>query len=201
MMLPDGGLMLKGEEMMKQLVSDFVSWAASSWGHVFIIIAVVLFAPTAVTLIWKVLFGYHAQMKREAKDIWKRVQKTASDRDVFILLRAMEPFAFEELVVRSLRKHGYRAWHGSRYTGDRGIDGWVRFSHEKHPIQDKRYSGAINPQHVREFSRLCCSRGVTGLFIHTGTTGNASRDAAVNVRIISGRLLIDLVRKDCPFEL
>ena len=186
---------------LRIVFDSFMSWLSASTVNIFILLGIAVAAPTLLTLLWKALFGYHARMRREAKDIWRRIQKTASDRDVFILLRAMEPFAFEELVVRSLRKHGYRAWHGSRYTGDGGIDGWVRFSHEKHPIQDKRYSGAINPQHVREFSRLCCSRGVTGLFIHTGTTGNASRDAAVNVRIISGRLLIDLVRKDCPFEL
>lgn len=186
---------------LRTVFDSFISWFSASTVNIFILLGIAVAAPTLLALLWKALFGYHARMRREAKDIWRRVQKTASDRDVFILLRAMEPFAFEELVVRSLRKHGYRAWHGSRYTGDGGIDGWVRFSHEKHPIQDKRYSGAINPQHVREFSRLCCSRGVTGLFIHTGTTGSASRDAAVNVRIISGRLLIDLVRKDCPFEL
>lgn len=186
---------------LRIVFDSFMSWLSASMINIFILLGIAVAAPTLLALLWKALFGYHARMRREAKDIWRRIQKTASDRDVFILLRAMEPFAFEELVVRSLRKHGYRAWHGSRYTGDGGIDGWVRFSHEKHPIQDKRYSGAINPQHVREFSRLCCSRGVTGLFIHTGTTGNASRDAAVNVRIISGRLLIDLVRKDCPFEL
>lgn len=186
---------------LRIVFDSFMSWLSASTVNIFILLGIAVATPTLLTLLWKALFGYHARMRREAKDIWRRIQKTASDRDVFILLRAMEPFAFEELVVRSLRKHGYRAWHGSRYTGDGGIDGWVRFSHEKHPIQDKRYSGAINPQHVREFSRLCCSRGVTGLFIHTGTTGNASRDAAVNVRIISGRLLIDLVRKDCPFEL
>ena len=186
---------------LRTVFDSFISWLSASTVNIFILLGIAVAAPTLLALLWKELFGYHARMRREAKDIWRRIQKTASDRDVFILLRAMEPFAFEELVVRSLRKHGYRAWHGSRYTGDGGIDGWVRFGHEKHPIQDKRYSGAINPQHVREFSRLCCSRGVTGLFIHTGTTGNASRDAAVNVRIISGRLLIDLVRKDCPFEL
>lgn len=186
---------------LRTVFDSFILWLSASTVNLFILLGIAVAAPTLLALLWKILFGYHARMRREAKDIWRRIQKTASDRDVFILLRAMEPFAFEELVVRSLRKHGYRAWHGSRYTGDGGIDGWVRFGHEKHPIQDKRYSGAINPQHVREFSRLCCSRGVTGLFIHTGTTGNASRDAAVNVRIISGRLLVDLVRKDCPFEL
>lgn len=186
---------------LRTVFDSFILWLSASTANIFILLGIAVMAPMLLALIWKALFGYHARMRREAKDIWRRIQKTASDRDVFILLRAMEPFAFEELVVRSLRKHGYRAWHGSRYTGDGGIDGWVRFGHEKHPIQDKRYSGAINPQHVREFSRLCCSRGVTGLFIHTGTTGNASRDAAVNVRIISGRLLIDLVRKDSPFEL
>lgn len=186
---------------LRTVFDSFISWLSASTVNIFILLGIAVAGPTLLALIWKALFGYHARMRREAKDIWRRIQKTASDRDVFILLRAMEPFAFEEIVVRSLRKHGYRAWHGSRYTGDGGIDGWVRFSHEKHPIQDKRYSGAINPQHVREFSRLCCGMGITGLFIHTGTTGNASRDAAVNVRIISGRLLIDLVRKDCPFEL
>lgn len=186
---------------LRTVFDSFISWLSASTVNIFILLGIAVAAPTLLALLGKELFGYHARMRREAKDIWRRIQKTASDRDVFILLRAMEPFAFEELVVRSLRKHGYRAWHGSRYTGDGGIDGWVRFGHEKHPIQDKRYSGAINPHHVREFSRLCCSRGVTGLFIHTGMTGNASRDAAVNVRIISGRLLLDLVRKDCPFEL
>lgn len=185
----------------EDMLDTIIAWLSASWVNVFVVIAVVLLAPTVITLLWKAVFGYHAQMRREAKAVWKRIQKTPSDRDVYILLRAMPPFAFEELVVRSLRKHGYRAWHGSRYTGDGGIDGWVRFGHEKHPIQDKRYAGAINPQHVRDFSRLCQGMGAIGLFVHTGTTEEASRNAAQFVRIISGKNLMDLVRKNRPFDL
>lgn len=178
-----------------------MSWLSASTVNIFVLLGAVVAAPTLLALLWKALFGYHARMRREAKRLWKRIQDTPSDREVFLLVRALPPFAFEELVVLALRKHGYRAWHGSRYTGDGGIDGWVRFGHEKHPIQDKRYSGAINPQHVRDFSRLCSGLGTIGLFIHTGTTGASSWNAAVNVRIISGRLLMDLLRKEQDFVL
>ena len=187
--------------MVRGFLDAVVGWLSASWVNALILMAAVLLAPTVATLLWKALFGFHAQMKREARSVWKRIQETPSDSDVYILLRTMHPFAFEELVVRSLRKHGYRAWHGSRYTGDGGIDGWVRFGHEKHPIQDKRYAGSINPQHVRDFSRLCQSMGAIGLFVHTGTTGEASRNAAQFIRIISGKRLMDLVRENRPFEL
>lgn len=189
------------EDMVRGFLDAVVGWLSASWVNALILMAAVLLAPTVATLLWKALFGFHAQMRREARSVWKRIQEMPSDSDVYILLRTMHPFAFEELVVLSFRRNGYIAWHGPRYTGDGGVDGWVRFGGEKHPIQDKRYSGTMNPRHVRDFSRLCQGMGATGLFVHTGTTGEASRNAAQFVRIISGRDLIGLVRKDRPFLL
>lgn len=186
---------------LRNVFSSFLSWLSASAVNVFILLGAIIAVPAFAAFLWKALFGYHARMKREARRLWKKIQDTPSDRDVFLLVRALPPFAFEELVVLALRKHGYRAWHGPRYTGDGGIDGWVRYGREKHPIQDKRYSGAINPRHVRDFSHICGGLGTTGLFVHTGTTGTSSWSAAANVRIISGRLLMGLLRKDRDFVL
>jgi restriction system protein len=81
------------------------------------------------------------------------------------------------------------------------VDGEVVIDGVGFLIQAKRYREAIRPEHVRAFTELCTARRCPGLFIHTGRTGNMSREAvhsAPFVTIISGRTLLALLTgADC----
>lgn len=107
-------------------------------------------------------------------------------------LRKIDPLVFEELVLTALKDLGAKIKRNTRYTGDGGIDGSFKLNGYKWLVQAKRYSGAINPQHILEFSEVC--NGHKGLFVHTGRTGKKSKDAlSPNISIISGDRLVGLV--------
>ncbi|RSU55306.1 restriction endonuclease [Sphingobium yanoikuyae] len=115
---------------------------------------------------------------------------------LYARLRAMDPLAFEELLLESFERRGHKVMRNRRYTGDGGIDGQVMIDGATWLIQAKRYAGAIRPEHVVAFDMLCQSRRCGGLFIHTGRTGPRSRLSVSHsgaVRIISGRTLLALL--------
>lgn len=115
---------------------------------------------------------------------------------LYARLRAMDSLAFEEMVLESFQRRGFKVIRNHRYTGDGGIDGQVVIDGATWMIQAKRYAGAIRPDHVVAFDTLCQSRGCRGLFIQTGRTGPRSRKAVRHsgaVRINSGRELPGLL--------
>lgn len=115
---------------------------------------------------------------------------------IYARLRAMDPLAFEELLLESLERRGHRVVRNRRYTGDGGIDGKVLIAGQIWLIQAKRYASAIRPEHVEAFSQLCRAKGVSGLFVHTGRTGGSSSrflDANPHVELISGERLLALI--------
>jgi restriction system protein len=115
----------------------------------------------------------------------------------------MDPLAFEELLLEAFEQRGHRVVRNRRYTGDGGVDGEVIINGERFLVQAKRYRETIRPEHVSDFIALCSSRGRRGLFIHTGRTGGASRDALADiscVKIISGKNLLALLT-GAPFPL
>ncbi|MBN6739615.1 restriction endonuclease [Acidithiobacillus sp. MC6.1] len=120
----------------------------------------------------------------------------------FGYLRHMDPLVFEELVLELYLLQGFRIRRGTRYSGDGGIDGWVKVPPSQNaspvwtPIQCKRYASAINPQHVADFSDLLSRhKKHFGLFVHTGRTGERSRaHAQGSVRFVSGDRLLQLLK-------
>jgi restriction system protein len=122
---------------------------------------------------------------------------------LYARLRAMDPLAFEELLLEAFELRGHRVVRNRRYTGDGGVDGEVVISGTRFLIQAKRYRDTIRPDHVRAFADLCTARGRRGLFIHTGRTGGSSRtilDGCASVEVISGRTLLALLT-GAPFDL
>lgn len=144
----------------------------------------------------------HRWRRRQARAMATQLQ--GRDRDqpaqlIFARLRAMDPLAFEELLLECFERRGLKIWRNRRYTGDGGIDGRIVIGGETVLIQAKRYASAIRPEHVAAFVALCRSRRCRGLFIHTGRTGPQSRrfladDASVS--IVSGAYLVALLRGD-----
>lgn len=111
-------------------------------------------------------------------------------------LRKINPFAFEELLLNAFEARKIPIKRNKRYTNDGGIDGQVCLNNQWVLIQAKRYSKAINPDHVREFIQLCAREQKNGLFVHTGRTGEKSKECISNVatvQLISGELLLQLI--------
>lgn len=115
---------------------------------------------------------------------------------IYARLRAMDPLAFEELLLERFERRGCKVVRNQHYTGDGGIDGQVVIDGVVWLIQAKRYAGSIRPDYVAAFEQLCRTRGQRGFFIHTGRTGPQSRSAVANgsaVYILSGRSLLALL--------
>lgn len=117
----------------------------------------------------------------------------------FSYLRKVDPFVFEELVMSALQSSGYRVKRSTRYTGDGGIDGECWIENARHLVQIKRYRQHIQAKHVADFTDLCLSRNVKGLFVHSGRTGEKSwAHGRRDIDIISGQRLLALLGTDPP---
>lgn len=147
----------------------------------------------------------HRWRRRQARTMCRQLH--GPDRDqpatlIYARLRAMDPLAFEELLLEAFEHRGHRVIRNRRYTGDGGVDGEVIINGERFLVQAKRYRETIRPEHVGDFLAICSSRGRRGFFIHTGRTGGASREALADktcVEIISGKTLLALLTGG-PFQ-
>ena len=112
-------------------------------------------------------------------------------------LRKIDPFVFEELLLTSFERIGYKIKRNKKYTGDGGADGIVfDQKKQKYLIQAKRYSNYINAAHIKEFEILVKKKKCKGFFIHTGKTGgktykNINKEL---ITIISGDRLLNLIQ-------
>lgn len=137
---------------------------------------------------WRVKSSYRAL---------KQLNKMESPVHKFAYLRKVDPFVFEEMILSSLKKAGFKIKRNKKYTGDGGVDGKIYIDGRLILIQAKRYANHIDPKHVREFSALCHSHKSSGLFVHTGKTGAKSLGSAgSNVVIISGQKLLSMLDGD-----
>lgn len=116
----------------------------------------------------------------------------------FGYLRKIDPFTFEEMILTALEREGHKITRNKRYTGDGGLDGRVEINGVKFLVQAKRYTSHINPKDVSKFVTLCTRHKRSGLFVHTGKTGPASKVAirSSNVQLISGEKLLLLLDDD-----
>lgn len=163
-----------------------------------------LAAILAIGVIWRTaqVPVRHRWRRRQARVMADQLQ--GRDRDqpfhlVYGRLRAMDPLAFEELLLECFERRGVSVARNRRYTGDGGVDGRLFLRGEIILIQAKRYAGAIRPEHVGDFVALCRAHRCRGLFIHTGRTGPASREQIAGhavVTIVSGSELIALLKGD-----
>jgi restriction system protein len=158
-----------------------------------------VFVVTSLLLwMYDFLFSKHEKYRRMAKRQYRRIQAVINTPpDAFHIMRKMNPLVFEELVVYAIsRKRHWKAWHGDRYSGDGGIDGYARYRGRKYYIQDKRYSGVINPQHVKSFAAILSRDRVMGIFVHTGRTGKGSQETRSGRMVfVSGNRLLELMDK------
>lgn len=177
-------------------------------------------------LVWAVVFilvnairvrkrTKHQANYRAAKRIYRKInniyqshlppERRESNR-MWILsyLRKIDPFVFEELILYSMKKKGFKVRRNKRYTGDGGIDGRVRYKGEKFLMQAKRYSDHIDPRHIQDFIRVCRGEKKRGFFVHTGKTGEASKEIIrknPQIILLSGEGLYDLFIADRKIQL
>ncbi|MDF0489252.1 MAG: restriction endonuclease [Sphingobium sp.] len=144
----------------------------------------------------------HRWRHRQARTMFLQLQ--GADRGqppgvIYSRLRGMDPLAFEELLLECFERRGCGVVRNRRYTGDGGLDGKVIIQGRTWLIQAKRYASAIRPEHVDGFATLCRSKGMPGLFIHTGRTGPSSRvlfDHHTHIEVISGERLLAPIQGD-----
>lgn len=141
----------------------------------------------------------HRWRRRQARTMCAELQRHDAGQPparIYARVRAMDPLAFEELLLESFAARGHRVQRNRRYTGDGGIDGQVIIAGQVWLIQAKRYESAIRPEHVNTFAAVCRSRRTRGIFVHTGRTGGLSRVALERcdqIELVSGDRLIALL--------
>ena len=124
---------------------------------------------------------------------------------LYDVLTAMDPSAFERLFQRILRESGFTHVEVSGRSGDGGIDGIgvMRiggFLSFKVLFQCKRYKGSIGAGVIRDFRGAMIGRTDKGLIVTTGSytpaaTREATRDGAPEIDLIDGEQLIDKLKE------
>lgn len=112
------------------------------------------------------------------------------------ILRKMNPYAFEELLLTCCHDRGWDIERNFKYTGDGGLDGRVTIAGKLYLIQAKRYRGYINPKHIHDFYKVIYQEEASGgFFIHSGRTGELSKKLAreYQISLLSGQRLVNFV--------
>lgn len=145
----------------------------------------------------------HKKNIKESKAVHRSLIRIQDNKKRMDILRSIHPNVFEELILTSLKSPFRKIRRNHRYTGDGGIDGQVRINGQWHFIQAKRYTNHISADHVREFIQLCKKEGQPGLFVHTGITGEKSKElisSASHCHMISGQALCAMLAGEVSVE-
>ncbi len=143
----------------------------------------------------------HLYRIKQAKKVLKKLHQINKTPDsngrIIAYLRKINPYVFEELVLTAIENSNIYIVRNKRYSGDGGIDGIFKLKEGKVLVQCKRYSGYINNQHVLELTKLVKEKKYYfGVFVHTGKTGDKSKNimkVEKNIIFISGSVLVNLL--------
>ncbi len=116
--------------------------------------------------------------------------------EALAILRKMNPYAFEELLLTCCQNQGWKIERNFRYTGDGGLDGRVTIAGRLYLLQAKRYRGYINPKHIHDFNQVIQrEKAYGGFFIHSGKTGELAKELLreYQITLLSGQRLVDFV--------
>lgn len=141
----------------------------------------------------------HRRYQKQAARALFRLSRLRDEPARISWLRKMNPYVFEEMLLTALSRQGLRIQRNARYSGDGGADGTVWINGRRFLIQAKRYSATISAAHVSAFRLLTEREGCPGLFVHTGRTGEVSREAFRRydgIILISGQRLLWLLSGD-----
>jgi restriction system protein len=129
-------------------------------------------------------------------------------KEVLDLVKKMDPFRFEHLVIDLLVEMGYggsreEAAHVTKASGDEGIDGVInedRLGLDVIYVQAKRWQDTVGRKEIQSFvGALAGKKAQKGVFITTsGFTDTAieyAKDVQQKVILINGERLADLMIK------
>lgn len=167
----------------------------------------VLLLPVAFMLL-PFIFGTasqrrHRRYQRQAVRILARLPQLRDDAARLVYLRKINPYVFEEMLLTAFARQGCRIKRNTRYSGDGGVDGQVWIDGRRWLIQAKRYSSCISSQYVLDFGALVRQERCRGFFVHTGRTGEVSREAlraVPDVSLISGNSLLKLLSGNAGWQ-
>ncbi len=144
----------------------------------------------------------HQQYIRLADSVLERLR----DRIVVVqlpealaILRKMNPYAFEELLLTCCQSQGWQIERNFRYSNDGGLDGRVTIAGRLYLIQAKRYRDYINPKHIHDFNQVIQQeKAYGGFFIHSGKTGELAKELLreYQVSLLSGQRLVNFVLEE-----
>lgn len=112
------------------------------------------------------------------------------------ILRKMNPYAFEELLLTCCHERGWKIERNFKYSGDGGLDGRVTIAGRLYLIQAKRYRGHIKAKHIHDFYRVIQKEEAhRGFFIHSGKTSESAKELLRNYQIslLSGQRLVNFI--------
>lgn len=116
-------------------------------------------------------------------------------------LKEVDPFYFEKVILRLLKKMGYGDFVETSKTGDGGIDGIInedKLGLEKIYTQAKRYNeNKVRERDIRNFIGAMSGDTTKGVFITTSSFDAAAvrkaREAHHTIILIDGDKLVDLM--------
>ncbi|SDU62608.1 restriction endonuclease [Desulfobacula phenolica] len=131
------------------------------------------------------------QIEREIKD------------ELLSKLKEVDPYAFEKMILRLLKKMGYGDFIETAKSGDGGIDGIInedQLGLEKIYIQAKRYSeNKVRETDIRNFIGAMSGDTTKGIFVTTSSFDEKAkvkaRDAHHKIILLDGSKLVDLMHK------
>lgn len=141
----------------------------------------------------------HQQNIQRGERVLQRLRSEATEVElpmVLAILRQMNPYAFEELLLTCCQEQGWQIQRNFRYSNDGGVDGRITIKGDLYLLQAKRYTGHIKLEHIRDFhSVIEKERAAGGFFIHSGKTGQVSKKLLdeLGIKLISGQRLINFV--------
>lgn len=118
-------------------------------------------------------------------------------------LKNIDPFYFEKVILKLLKKMGYGDFIETSKTGDGGIDGIInedKLGLDKIYIQAKRYdSNKVREKDIRNFIGAMSGDTTKGVFVTTSQfdTGAIKKayDAHHTIILIDGEKLVDLMHE------
>lgn len=121
------------------------------------------------------------------------------------ILRKMNPYTFEELLLTCCEEQGWQIQRNFRYSTDGGVDGHVLIAGKLYLLQAKRYSAHIKSEHIRDFHKVIQQEEAAGgFFIHTGKTGQLSKELLRErqINLISSQQLVCVrsAGKNCRYN-
>lgn len=123
--------------------------------------------------------------------------------DLLSKLKGLDPYFFEKVVLRLLKKMGYGDFFETPKSGDGGIDGVInedKLGLDKIYIQAKRFTeGKVREKDIRNFIGAMSGDTNKGVFVTTSEFDKPSQEKAKNAHhkiiLIDGNKLVNLMHE------